>query len=675
MNMRRFSVWMGILGLMLLAGPGCNKMDVAALKKPGSSTGRQSAMQGPPKPPAVAVLGFSAETDPGDRIWVGYGLSYFVADKLRLDSSRIVIDPTITQDLMPEVDTRLMTREPARPVLDKLKNLLDVEAVTFVTYRIAAGQLSIRAHTLTGGGEEERTFTGSLGDVSRLDVELTRYLAAKLHAEKAPGGPDSRPVIGATLPGGKPFQLDEADLSKMTPGNATAYQQAALGTFYSSILWNKESARHFESAVKSDPAYLNAYISLAEIYILESDNEKVLATLERPTRVSPDDFYVWYLLGKAYLDMEKVDDARRALEKSRSLNPGFPATNQALSIVYDNLKERQKGKEALYTFLQSNPMTGSEIRRARQYLSAFKMRPETREVSGALKALQGRPHNFFSPMAALGRRVEYVTEWFVGKSQRGIFLPYDILRDPQTGDFYVVEQLERQLLVLSPGGKVTNAIPLGDTMIMPFRVSAYEGKTLLVTDGLGQRIFALDPEKKTTREFSSSILKPTGILSIRNAVYVLDSKHYQLSALDPNGKPVAQARLPSYLTTKSLEPSGIALGPDGLLYVTDSLQNLILVLMKDGKVVRQIGGTGAGPGEFQQPSGIAVDPQGRIYVTDAYNGRVQVLDAQGNPIGVFGTPGGGYGQFSNPSGIATDGKGTIYVADTGNGRIQVLKLK
>ncbi|MGH8103847.1 MAG: hypothetical protein ACREJQ_04915, partial [bacterium] len=110
----------------LTAFAGCNKPDLRALNKPVAK-GKPSAIgEKMMKPAAVAVIGFSSETDPGNNIWVGYGLSYFVADKLRLDPSRVLVSPNEMADIMPDVDTRLFSREPPSDILMKFKDLLKV---------------------------------------------------------------------------------------------------------------------------------------------------------------------------------------------------------------------------------------------------------------------------------------------------------------------------------------------------------------------------------------------------------------------------------------------------------------------------------------------------------------------------------------------------------------------
>ncbi len=167
----------------------------------------------------------------------------------------------------------------------------------------------------------------------------------------------------------------------------------------------------------------------------------------------------------------------------------------------------------------------------------------------------------------------------------------------------------------------------------------------------------------------------------------------------------------SPLPATFVNPSGIAVDPEGHVYVTDtgnvrtqvftndrtylyqwpSQGNSIAIdsfghafEVEEGGVVRKYttggvelahwGSVGSGPGQFLRPQGLAVDARGRVYVTDTGNNRVQVFTNDGVFLTQWGNLGEGPGQFHWPMGIGIGPDGRVYVSDSFNNRVQVFQL-
>jgi hypothetical protein len=127
-------------------------------------------------------------------------------------------------------------------------------------------------------------------------------------------------------------------------------------------------------------------------------------------------------------------------------------------------------------------------------------------------------------------------------------------------------------------------------------------------------------------------------------------------------------------------PSGLAIGPDGVLYVADTGNHAIRRVTPDGFVTTLAGGGGAGyrdgsaaVARFNGPVGVAVDARGHVVVADTYNDRVRVIDRAGyvSTLAGDGTPGvvdgpAAAARFDTPCGVAVAPDGTVFVADTGN---------
>ncbi|MSQ90246.1 MAG: hypothetical protein EXS01_02465 [Phycisphaerales bacterium] len=124
------------------------------------------------------------------------------------------------------------------------------------------------------------------------------------------------------------------------------------------------------------------------------------------------------------------------------------------------------------------------------------------------------------------------------------------------------------------------------------------------------------------------------------------------------------------------KPTGMTVGPDGLLYIADTHEHQVLVFERDGMVVKAIGSYGQGEGQFVYPTDVAFAPDGRIFVSEyGGNDRIQVFDATGRFLSQFGQPGQANGCFSRPQSIHFSPDGSeLFVADSCNHRIQVFGL-
>ncbi|MBN2581801.1 MAG: SMP-30/gluconolactonase/LRE family protein [Planctomycetes bacterium] len=118
-------------------------------------------------------------------------------------------------------------------------------------------------------------------------------------------------------------------------------------------------------------------------------------------------------------------------------------------------------------------------------------------------------------------------------------------------------------------------------------------------------------------------------------------------------------------------PTGLSVGPDGLLYVADTHYHRVMIFQADGQLMRQFGEFGEGDGQFIYPTDVAFAPDGRVFVSEyGGNDRVSIYSAEGQFLGSFGRLGSGREEFSRPSALCVDAeRGLLYVADACNHRI------
>jgi DNA-binding beta-propeller fold protein YncE len=148
-------------------------------------------------------------------------------------------------------------------------------------------------------------------------------------------------------------------------------------------------------------------------------------------------------------------------------------------------------------------------------------------------------------------------------------------------------------------------------------------------------------------------------------LYALDSAHYQLLEIQPNGQ-WASYSLPVN------DPAGVALDSNGTLFVADASQGRVVVLSPDKTA------TIITPSVPVCPTGIVYD-RGHLIVSDVFQHRVFRLELDGTVTLLAGSGFAGFqdgtkyaAKFRGPMGLSVDGTGNVYVADSGNIRIRLI---
>jgi uncharacterized protein (TIGR03437 family) len=140
-----------------------------------------------------------------------------------------------------------------------------------------------------------------------------------------------------------------------------------------------------------------------------------------------------------------------------------------------------------------------------------------------------------------------------------------------------------------------------------------------------------------------------------------------------------------------VEPSGVAVAPDGTVYVADGAGNAVRAIRKDGSVGRFAGdslgkadcsgdGGPAAQACVSNPRGVAIDSSGAVYIADTNHNSIRVV-RQGIIRTFAGNGQAGYAgdgapallaSLNAPQKIAVDADGTLYIADTGNHVVRVV---
>jgi DNA-binding beta-propeller fold protein YncE len=201
---------------------------------------------------------------------------------------------------------------------------------------------------------------------------------------------------------------------------------------------------------------------------------------------------------------------------------------------------------------------------------------------------------------------------------------------------------------------------------------------LLAVAACGPADSNLSPPLPTERAFGSVGVSP-GQFDYPRAIdtdpktgriFVID-KTARIQRFSPDGRCEAWWQMPEWKLGK---PTGVTVGPDGLIYVPDTHYHRVMIFDAEGREVRRFGEYGLGPGQFVYLTDVAFGPDGELYVSEyGGNDRIQVFTPAGAWIRTIGGPGAEPGQFSRPQSIAfSNDLDQLYVADAVNHRIQVL---
>jgi DNA-binding beta-propeller fold protein YncE len=248
--------------------------------------------------------------------------------------------------------------------------------------------------------------------------------------------------------------------------------------------------------------------------------------------------------------------------------------------------------------------------------------------------------------------------------------PYGVAVDA-IGRVFVADTFAQTIHVFNTRENRYSSFHVDGTSLIGVAVS---GDLVFVTDSAGARVHCFTSRGKRvwSTAKAAGFLRPTGIASTGNRVYVVDTSAAQVVSLDMQGRVLGRFGSRGGEPGQFNFPTNVALGPDGRVYVTDSMNFRVQSFTADGAFISMFGALGDGAGDFNKPKGIALDSDGHVYVVEGLHDTVQIYDADGRFLLNFGESGTGDGQFWLPTGMAILGD-VIYVSDASNRRLQVFK--
>lgn len=168
--------------------------------------------------------------------------------------------------------------------------------------------------------------------------------------------------------------------------------------------------------------------------------------------------------------------------------------------------------------------------------------------------------------------------------------PAGLAVDPISGNVFLVDVLAHKILVLSPDGRMLNAIGSPGSAAGEFNFPTH---------------IALDEDGN---------------------ILLADSMNFRIQKLTPDGQSLSVYGRAGDARGDFARPKGVASAGGGVYLAVEGLYDSLIFFNAAGDLLMTLGGAGSEPGQFWLPAGVAVDrARGLIFVADSYNSRVQVF--------------------------------------------------
>jgi tetratricopeptide (TPR) repeat protein len=111
----------------------------------------------------------------------------------------------------------------------------------------------------------------------------------------------------------------------------------------------------YDKVIHQNPADLNNYINLSNLYQKKENYPKTVETLERGLLVYPEEPLLLIKLGDTHFSKRKYPNAARIYERCRTIDDSNPEVMKNLGVSYYYEKRVKEGLELLETFLTYKP--------------------------------------------------------------------------------------------------------------------------------------------------------------------------------------------------------------------------------------------------------------------------------------------------------------------------------
>lgn len=164
---------------------------------------------------------------------------------------------------------------------------------------------------------------------------------------------------------------------------STLYSNAALCLY--KMGEKAQSEEYWTMAHEANPEDAEAYLMEGKMYLDEHDFNRCQQCWKKALLYAPN-INTWHEIGTTCLEHGKIEQARIAFEKAKSLNPDFYDINEKLAIVYLLLKDKENFQK--YNRQCKNPITMADLQRIQEMLKEEDKESLLQEMKKLLNGLQ-----------------------------------------------------------------------------------------------------------------------------------------------------------------------------------------------------------------------------------------------------------------------------------------------
>jgi arylsulfatase A-like enzyme/tetratricopeptide (TPR) repeat protein len=149
-----------------------------------------------------------------------------------------------------------------------------------------------------------------------------------------------------------------------------------------------EAISGYNRIMQLDPRDPKPYVNLGEIYCDLKDFDEAMANLEKAISIDPEHSSVAHnLLGSAYLEKKRLDEAEKEIAISLQLRPRIPDAHYNLGLLYEQRGDIQRAIEEYKKEIEIHPGAyPAHFNLALVYAKLGRLREEVEELKAAIEA-------------------------------------------------------------------------------------------------------------------------------------------------------------------------------------------------------------------------------------------------------------------------------------------------